>query len=106
MELKTLQQRIEERAEKRLLRDMLKAADLEREIQYIVGQENYSSRLSVSNYYDSYSNSSGIRLNSDTDKEIFAARLPQYISDVTEEILKKIDEIDYLLKNPQYQEEL
>jgi hypothetical protein len=105
MELKTLQQRIEERAETRLKNDLLKAASLERDIQAIVGKELYPSKLSVSSYYDNYNNSYSVRLSSEADIEIYTALLPKYIADVTEEILKKIDEIDYLLKNPQYAEE-
>jgi hypothetical protein len=104
MEQTTLQERIEERAEKRLRKDLRKATDLQSEIRNIVGT-SYSKLLDASDYYDSFNNKTTIRLNNDFTKDVFDALLPKYIQIVTDEILEKIDQIDYLLKNPHVEAE-
>lgn len=105
MEQTTLQKRIEERAEAKLLKDLYDAAQKEREIANMVNVTSpanpkhecaWEARLQVSRYTPSYG-SSYIRLENEYSIKIFNLLLPNYITDGTDEILRKIDEIDYLV---------
>jgi len=100
MEQTTLQQRIEERAKQRLLKDLLEAANKEREISALVGKERFPCKLAIRSYYSSYSTPRDqIIIDDEFSQNIFNSLLPNYISTVTEEILRKIDEIDWLVNS-------
>lgn len=112
MQQTTLQQRINERAEKKLLQDLRDATNKEQEVARLVnrgkqiGEELlYTPRLEVKDHYG-YSNHTEIRMYNDYSQKVFDLLLPFYIKDVTDEILRKIDEIDFLVfeKNLQEQE--
>jgi hypothetical protein len=100
MEQTTLQYRIEERAKRRLEKDLLKAADKQQELIGLIGKNHFPEVLNVYSYYDEYAeagNKQQIVMKGDKTKEIFDSLLPNYIRMVTDEILEKIDQIDYLL---------
>ena len=104
MEMITLQQRIEARAEKRLLEDLLKMTGLQYQIKMVVG-DSYPGSLDASEYYNDYTNPKRrIRLNNDYTKRLFDELMPKYVAIITDEILQKIDEIDYLLDTKQQEE--
>lgn len=103
MEQTTLQQRIEERARRKLLKDLYDAANKEREIAFLIDgcdtpMGMWDKKLNVTERYDTYNHKTGIRINNDYSQIVFDALLPKYIQLVTDEILHKIDEIDYLLQ--------
>jgi transcription termination factor NusB len=104
MELTTLQDRIKERATQRLLKDLLQASEKLQQVDSLIGGE-LRNKLDVRIHY-SYRNKEEINLYGDSANEIFDRLLPNYVRMVTDEILKKIDEIDYLLseKNAQVEE--
>lgn len=102
MEQTTLQQRIEERATNKLLLTLKQAHDKELEIVSLLGVDGknyqiYKPLLSVTlhnranHYGERYDR---ITLHNDYTKELFNKLLPQYITLVTDEILRKIDEIE------------
>jgi len=97
MEQTTLQQCIEERAAKRLLEDLYSACEKQNEIIAIIGQENFPKTLRVSKTYNSYNHKTQIELKDTKAEEIYKSLLPKYITMVTDEVLHKIDEIDYVL---------
>lgn len=99
MEQTTLQQRIEARAALRLYKDLLEATNKEKEIERLINNSAlFEAKLDAREHFD-YSNRREIKLYNDITKKIFAELLPKYISDITDEILQKIDEIDYLLES-------
>lgn len=97
MEQTTFQKRIEEKARRRLLKDLLKASDkLNNEIGYLI-EYDFKPILDVSEHYNSWDNQTRTRINNESSQAIFDKLLPKYISQVTDEILKKVDEIDWLV---------
>lgn len=102
MEQTTLQKRIEQRADKKLREDLLKAANMQKQIQYIVGEENYAGILYVRDRsYAAYPSDKLPGIENTKTQDIYDKLLPRYIREVTDEILRKIDEIDFLLDNNQ-----
>jgi hypothetical protein len=97
MEQTTLQQRIEERAKTRLLKDLLDASNKEKEIAQQFGSDNFTPQLDVYFYYPTYGNGY-IKLKNEFAQSLFEKLTPTYIKIVTDEILQKIDDIDYLLE--------
>jgi hypothetical protein len=93
MEQTTLQQRIEERAKQNLLKDLLNASNDENVIMQKFGRDNYRPQIEANVHYNE------IRLYNEYTKQLFEKLLPKYITMVTDEILQKIDEIDYLVNN-------
>lgn len=107
MEQTTLQQRIEERAKKRLLKDLFDAANKEAEISFLIGTEYYPRKLNVISYYDTYATAGQkekILIKDEFSQKVFDSLLPDYITQITDEILLKIDEIDYLVNSKQEQD--
>lgn len=102
MEQTTFQQRIEERAMQRLEKDLLKWSNDLHSIAYAIGREDLKQILYASSRYDSYNNKSYIVIHHG--QEIFDKLLPQYIAQVTDEILQKVDEIDWLLQEKKEQD--
>jgi hypothetical protein len=96
MENNTFQKRIEEKASTRLLNDLLGASIELNRVGDLIGHD-FKPLLNVSSRYMSYSNKNEVSLLNDSSKEIFNQLLPRYISSVTDEILRKVDEIDWLL---------
>jgi hypothetical protein len=99
MEKVTLQLRIEERAKQRLWDDLVAASDKEKEIAQLFGSDLYKPQIDAWWYHSTYSRSKDIRLGNEYTKKLFDDKLPVYIEIVTDELLRKIDEIDYLLQN-------
>lgn len=103
MEQTTLQQRIEERAIRRLLKDLLDACEKEKSISNFINihrdkDELFPTKLDVQIHYSQYSNPHNqIKIGNEYSQKVFDTLLPKYITLVTDEILQKIDEIDYLL---------
>lgn len=93
MEQTTFQKRIEEKAKQRLLTDLYNASVKLDQVGSLIGHD-FSKTLKV----DAYTNYSyKTEYNLKYGQEIFDKLLPRYISNVTEEILKKVDEIDWLV---------
>lgn len=112
MEQTTLQQRINERATKRLLKDLEDATNKEVEIARLINihrdkPDKYPTKLDARNHFSEYGNPKNqTKIYNEYTQEVFDTLLPKYISIVTDEILQKIDEIDYLLDNKnQFQEQ-
>lgn len=101
MEQTTLQQRIEERAKEKLLQDLKTASNKEWEIQKMLGEANYNRQIRVDEIYPDRYRKGEIRLANDFTNALFGKLLAKYISDVTDEILQKIDDIDYLVNKPE-----
>lgn len=99
MEQTTLQQRIEERAHKRLLNLLHNIAIKEEEIANTLGKENYEQRLHVTSHYYQHMGGYDISLVNDFAKDLFKKLLPNYIRLVTDELLQKIDAIEDFLNN-------
>lgn len=100
MEITTLQQRIEERAKKRLENDLLEASRTLLTVGALIGKEqDFKDILKVDEYYNPK------RINIIKGQEIFDRLLPKYVKTVTDEILQQIDQIEYLLKNKDQQED-
>jgi hypothetical protein len=99
MEQTTLQTRIEERAAKRLLKDMLACYRKQCDIQSFVGKELFPTAFTVDEVYDSYNHTTQIRCIGTAAQQIFDNLLPKYVADVTDEILSEIDQIKYLVAN-------
>lgn len=97
METTTLQQRIEERAAKKLIKDLYDAYQKELDIQRMINNEGlFSAQLRVREFYGrSYDR---FEVGNEFTKKVFEHLLPRYIINATDEILKKIDEIDWLSK--------
>lgn len=104
MDQTTLQQRIEAKAAQKLLRDLLTATEKQAEIISMLGEENFPRVLNARTCYD-YQNRSRIELHSVKTQEVFDSLLPKYISLVTDDILEKIGQIDYLVSEKLNQEE-
>lgn len=105
MEQTTLQQRIEERAKEKLLKDLLDAYMKEQSIKsFINNSDLFKAQLDVRHYYGRSHSRDTIEINGEFTEKIFNALLPKYIRQVTDEILQKIDEIDYLVNSTQEQE--
>jgi hypothetical protein len=92
MENVTFQQRIEEKAKARLLKDLWEASQKLQDVGSLIGHK--FDMLYVRQYYDS----SRTEYKIEQGQHIFNSLLPKYISQVTDEILKKVDEIDWLLQ--------
>jgi hypothetical protein len=105
MEITTLQQRIEERAKQRLLQDLLQASEYLKMAASIIGKPLHDI-LNVGSYYSNYEHKTEIRLKNDAAQEIFNKLLPKYIGIITDEILQKIDEIDYLVQENRVEKEI
>ena len=94
MEKTALEKRIEERATKRLLSALYDAYQKEQSLVYLIGKEHYESKLLL------YDRDKEIYLKNDFTKEAFERLLPKYISIVTDELLSKVDEMQWLLEHP------
>lgn len=103
MEQIILQQRIEERAKQRLLKDLLTASNHEYGIINIVGDENYKRTIMVRELFGKYEK--GIKIEGEATQALFDKLLPRYIVKITDEILGQIDQIEYLLQNKDLQEQ-
>jgi len=101
MEYTTLQQRIEERAKSQLLKDLKIATDKQADIISLVGKDNFPEILGFRERYDSYQvpRTQIVFTNDEKNNKIFNELLPLYITRVTDELLGKVDEIEWLLKN-------
>lgn len=102
MEQTTFQKRIEEKAKQRLLKDLKIATDNLLAAERITGISFGKDTLRVKEYYN-YSNRSELKI--DSGQEIFDSLLPKYITAVTDEILQKVDEIDWLLSEKNIEQE-
>lgn len=102
MEQSFLQQRIEERAKNKLLNDLVEAANKEAEISNIF-RDHFKPQLHAAWYFPSYGNKY-IKLYNDLTQQLFDKMLPEYIQQVTDEILRKIDKIDYLVNQKESDE--
>lgn len=101
MELMTLQQLIEERAKQRLLKDLYDARNKQEQIIFLIGKEDFPAVIEMREYYSEYQTpKTQIQITGEKTQEIFKRLLPKYVSDVTNEILQRLDEVEYLLKNP------
>ena len=92
MENVTFQQRIEEKAKARLLKDLYDSSKQLEEVGSLIG---HKFDILLVTAYQNFSYKT--EYNIVKGKEIFERLLPKYISQVTDEILKKVDEIDWLL---------
>lgn len=97
MEQTTFQQRIEERAKNRLMKDLFAASEKLHDVGNFIGHD-FVPLLNVTSHYG-YDHKIDYVLRNEGSKEIFNKLLPNYIRMVTDEILQKVDEIDYLLQN-------
>jgi len=106
MEQVTLQLRIEEKAKQRLLQDLKIATDKQGEIIALVGKENFPEILTFREQYHSYSTprTKIAYVNDEANNKIFDSLLPKYIAFVTDELLNKIEQIDYFLSEKEAQE--
>lgn len=105
MEQTTLQQRIEQRAAIALKNDLMAAYNLQTQIRNLLGEENYPSVIDVKDRsYMKYGDKSPEPYNERAQK-IYETLLPAYVSKITDEILHKIDEIDYLLQETEMRQE-
>lgn len=104
MEITTLQQRIEERAKERLLKDLYDAAQKEASIANLVNALDgnvpndlhvWQKKLSVRELYGGSYSKAGIIIENEYSQKIFDTLLPKYIAETTDELLNKIDEIDF-----------
>ena len=96
MEQTTLQQRIEERAKQKLLKDLYDYAQREASVANYCGAR-FKPQLSMTMYYGNSYAKDEYRITNDFTQQIFDEKLPVYIERITDEILNKIDEIDYLV---------
>lgn len=105
MEQTTLQQRIEERAEEQLLQDLKEIADKEFTVSNFIGRELYPQRLNIHTVYPQYGDGKErILIKNEFTQTVFEAALPRYIKNVTDDILRKIDEIDFLVSDQKVEE--
>lgn len=92
MEQTTFQRRIERKAEQRLLKDMYQWSQKLQEVEQAIGHD-----FDILYVTEDYNYSNRLEYNIRKGKEIFDRLLPQYITKVTDEILQKVDEIDWLV---------
>jgi len=105
MEQTTLQQRIEERAAWNLRNHLLTAYQKQCEIVSLIGKDNFPEILDVREMYASRYRKEDIKFGNVKTEEIFNSMLPNFIKNETDELLKKIDEIDYLLSEKSLHQE-
>lgn len=95
MENETFQERIKAKAITRLHNDLYNASQKLLEVGNLI-EHDFSEILNVRSYYG-YSSRQEIVI--EKGKDIFEKLLPRYIGKVTDEILQKVDEIDWLISN-------
>lgn len=95
-----LEKKIEERATKKLLLDLRDAYEKEQSLANLIGKEYYDTKLEVFNRYSSCGRKEEILLKNDFTEGVFERLLPSYVATVTDELLSKVDEIQWLLEHP------
>lgn len=92
MEQTTFQQRIEEKAKQRLLKDMYEWSEKLDQVEKAIGH-----RFDILDVSRRYGYNHNYEYHIREGQHIFDKLLPEYIGQVTDEILKKVDEIDWLV---------